>query len=183
MSTPTRELENLTIGGSMMSSRQAGQRRRRQREREERVAHQAALRTAAPGTIPGPPYSAQGGAQQVVPRAGPRGTQTTHHDPVPVLGHTGLLYDVHQLSPNSRPRAMEGLHSDEFTVDHSMRYRDSSRVFYYGFQLKKPASVRIFDPAGRRRSVTCTCDEFNQSRTPCVHMFVSQPFSFDVHPS
>ena len=157
----------------MMSSRQAGQRRRRQRERDVRVAQQEALRAAAPGTIPGPAYNAQGGTQQVAPRAGPLGTPTTQPAPVPVLGHTGLIYDVHQLSPNSRPRAVEGLHSDEFTVDHSMRYRDSSRIFYYGFQLKKPASVRIFDPAGGRRSVTCTCDEFNRSWTPCVHMFVS----------
>ena len=160
----------------MMSSRQAGQRRRRQRERDQRVAQQEALRAAAPGTIPGPAYHAQGGIQQVVPRAGPLNTLITQHTTVPVLGHTGLTYDVHQLSPNSQPRAVEGLQSDEFTVDHSMRYRDSSRIFYYGFQLKKPASVRIFDPASGRRSVTCTCDEFNQSRKPCVHMFVSLLF-------
>jgi len=157
-----------------------GQQRRRDRERAERDLARA---TAAAGHAPGAPTAGDHtrllmaplvAAQEDIPVAGPSGTQHLYRAPGPVTGHTGLVYDIHQLSPTSRPRAAEGLHSDKFTVDFSMR-KDSEGIFYYAFQLKKPISVRISDRGNEPRSVTCTCDEFQAGLTPCVHIFVSVP--------
>lgn len=185
MSTPTRELEDLSIGENMAANpnrRVQGQQRRRDRERAERDLARA---TAAAGHAPGTPAAGDPtrllvsrliAAQPDIPMAGPSGTHRLYQTPGPVTGHTGLVYDIHQLSPHSRPRAAEGLHSDEFTVDFSMR-KNSGGGFYYAFQLKKPISVRISDRSNESRIVTCTCDEFQASLTPCVHIFVSVPSS------
>ena len=186
MSTPTRELENLSFGGNMAANpnrRVLGQQRRRDRDRAERdLARANAAGGRAPDTHTAGDHTERlmtqlVPAQEDIPVAGPSGTQRSYRSPGPVTGHTGLVYDIHQLSPNSRPRAAEGLHSDEFTVDFSMR-KDAEGAFYYAFQLKKPISVRISDRSNDTRSVTCTCDEFQAGLTPCVHIFVSVPIIF-----
>ena len=193
MSTPTRELENLSIGGPMATNptpRQQSQRDRRARERAERealirqntaragppVARASSSRsTLAAAQINVPvagPSRTQPSYQSRAPAAGPSGTQPSYRTPARVTGHTGLIYDIQELSPNSRPRALEGLNSEEFNVDFSMRKVTEGGV-YYAFQLKKPISVRISDGANGPGSVTCTCDEFQAGSSPCVHIFVS----------
>lgn len=167
--------------------RALGQQRRRDRDRAERdLARANAAGGHAPDAHTAGDHTAGDhtrrlmtqlvAAQEDIPVAGPSGTQRSYRSPGPVTGHTGLVYDIHQLSPNSR-RAAEGLHSDEFTVDFSMR-KDAEGAFYYAFQLKKPISVRISDRSNDTRSVTCTCDEFQAGLTPCVHIFVSVPIIF-----
>lgn len=181
MSTPTRELENLSIGGPMADNpnpRQASQRRRRAQEKAERDQRiqQNAARTGPSSAQARSSRTAMVAAQSDVPVAGPSGTQASYRTPARVTGHTGLLYDIHELSPNSRRRALEGLNSEGFTVDFSMR-KDTEGVVYYAFQLKKPISIRISDRAHEPRSVTCSCDEFQAGSSPCVHIFVSQYFN------
>ena len=152
--------------------RQQSQRERRAREAQERVAG-GQLQQNAPRARARPLHAGLIAAQLDVPVAGPSGTQPSYQPPARVTGHTGLMYDIHELSPNSRVRADEGLHSEEFTVDFSMR-KDLEGVFYYAFQLKKPVSVRISDRANGPRIVNCTCTDFQAGSSPCVHIFVSQ---------
>ena len=90
----------------------------------------------------------------------------------PVRGHSGVLYHTQNLSPNSKIRAAEGLTAD-FYVDrlHSHEKMDHSDA-YYAFQLKKPVSVRIHDPAFGVNRVKCSCGGGDDS-VCCVHIFVS----------
>jgi hypothetical protein len=104
------------------------------------------------------------------PRAG-HAAQTTTRTNTPIHGHSGLLYDTQNLSPGSAQRATEGLLS-EFFVDR-LQSHETSRGTYYAFQLKKPVSVRIHDPVNGNK-VECTCEEYQQSQTACVHIYVSR---------
>ncbi|MCJ1470399.1 hypothetical protein MMC07_009044 [Pseudocyphellaria aurata] len=87
----------------------------------------------------------------------------------PVQGYSGLLYSTKNLSPGSSQRATEGL-SSEFFVDRLHRH-ESTRGSYYAFQLKKPVSVRIHNPAIGEDNVECTCEEYRRTRFVCVHIY------------
>ena len=111
------------------------------------------------------------------PRAG-RGRARGGHVPhpsipssTPIHGHSGLLYDTQKLSPESAQRATEGLRSEYF-VDQLRVFKPSQGTTYYAFQLKKPVSVRIHDPADGTK-VECTCETFQQTKSACVHIYVS----------
>jgi hypothetical protein len=88
-----------------------------------------------------------------------------------------LLYDIESLSPGSAQRATAGLGS-EFFVDR-LQSHETSRGAYYAFQLKKPVSVRIHNPANGNK-VECTCEEYQQSQSACVHVYVSTKTPTDV---
>ena len=102
---------------------------------------------------------------------GARGTQTITRTHTPIHGRSGLLYDTQNLSPGSAQRATEGLLS-EYCVDR-LRSHETSQGTYYAFQLKKPVSVRIHDPVNSNK-VECTCDEFQEFKSACVHIYVSR---------
>lgn len=112
------------------------------------------------------------------PRAGRSSTrgghimQTAIRPHTPIQGHSGLLYDTQNLSPESAQRANEGLKS-EYYVDQLRGCETRQRTTYYAFQLKKPVSVRIHDPANGIK-VECTCEEFKDSKSTCSHIYVSQ---------
>lgn len=111
------------------------------------------------------------------PRAGRSRTRgghamhTTTRSNTPIHGHSGLLYDAQNLSPGSAQRATEGLLSEYF-VD-QLRSHETSQGTYYAFQLKKPVSVRIHDPTNGNK-VECTCEEYQRSKSACVHIYVSR---------
>ena len=85
----------------------------------------------------------------------------------PIVGHSGKLYSTQSLSPDSSMRANEGLRSDYF-VDKVERFLTGNGI-YYAFQVKKPVSVRIYDPSkGRINRVECTCGD----QVPCSHIYV-----------
>ena len=139
MSTPTRELESLCIGRSMVTNAQRSQRERRARDRARQL---KALET--------------------------------------IMGHTGRIYNIQQLG-DSVNLAKEGLCSEEFLVDHSMRVTSDGST-YYGFQIKQPVSVRIYDSAKAEKRVECTCEPFQKGRVSvCVHIYVS--LSWLIFPS
>ncbi len=155
MSTPTRSFETLNIGGMPPTRRSQTQ------------AHQQRAGRSAGGR-------SRGGSR----RRGDNIDQSAPHIAVPVReveapihGSSGLLYNIQNLSPGSSLRAVEGLAS-EFFVDRLKCYGLGSDA-YYAFQLKKPVSVRIHDPASGARRVECTCDDYQQSRSICAHIYVS----------
>lgn len=90
----------------------------------------------------------------------------------PVQAPSGLHYGTQLLSPTSASRAAEGLESS-FTVDR-VQSLTSEGHGYYAFQLSTPVAVRIHDPASGRRTIyECTCDVYRNTRSPCVHIYVS----------
>ena len=150
MSAPTKELQNLSIGGPMPAmTRSQAQQERRRRERAERQQRLVEQPRAFPSLSP----SADG----------------------TITGHTGITYNVRQLTPRSQQAALQGLHAAEFMVDVSREFKDGS---YYGFQLRVAESVRVYDPSSSNRRVTCTCDGFNKNPTAaiCAHIYVCSPF-------
>ena len=85
----------------------------------------------------------------------------------PIVGHSGKLYNTQSLSPDSSTRANEGLRSDYF-VDRLESYGTDNGI-YYAFQVKKPVSVRIYNPSkGSNNRVECTCGD----HLPCSHIYV-----------
>ncbi|MCJ1281989.1 hypothetical protein MMC26_001312 [Xylographa opegraphella] len=162
MSTPTRELEGLSIGGHMATARQRGQRIRRARQAREKAENEA---------------RALEEAQRVTPTAGPSGARLLRPSTT-VSGRSGIKYDVSALAPQSRAEAMEAFQSTAFTVKHAHEIRSNGGV-YFAFQLKKPEkpeSIRIKDPASG--GVTCTCTRFKQNiwlYDEFNHMFLNPP--------
>lgn len=147
MSTPTNEFQNLNLGRmpETRSQTQQGQRR-------------GGRTSACHGRGRG---------------RGSHAPQTPVRPDASVQGHSGLLYNTQSLSPGSSQRAAEGLTS-EFFVDRLQRH-ESSRGTYYAFQLKKPVSVRIHDPASGEDRVECTCEEYQRTRSVCIHIYVICP--------
>ena len=84
----------------------------------------------------------------------------------PILGHSGMRYNIRRLSPDSMVRANEGLAST-WLVDRLLSHETSDGI-YYAFQLKKPISVRIHGPGRGANRVECTCGD----QIPCVHVYV-----------
>ena len=104
--------------------------------------------------------------------------QTSSRTNAPIHSRSGLLYDIQTLSPSSAQRATDGFLSEYF-VDRSRSHRTSQGT-YYAFQLKKPVSVRIHDPANGNK-VECTCEEYQNSKSACVHIYVCLGIRFLVH--
>ncbi|KAL8768114.1 MAG: hypothetical protein Q9209_005577 [Squamulea sp. 1 TL-2023] len=73
------------------------------------------------------------------------------------------------MSPPSASQASSGIAAD-FVVDRVRRH-ESDRGAYFAFQMDRPESVRIFDPAERGQHVECTCEEFQSSQTICIHIY------------
>lgn len=148
MSLPTRQLQNLSIGGGMNpSTRSQAQRQRRQRERAER----------------------QRAAQQ-------QAAEAAQQDEY-IESHTGLRYDARQLTLASREAVARGLQSESFRVDVSKKHGLQEGYSYYGFQVRGgAASVRIDSHVGHpRRRIRCSCEEFhrNEDTAVCAHIYVS----------
>lgn len=144
MSTPTNDFQNLNIGGMPET--------RSQSRREQ-----------------------QGGTRTRASRGRGRGGRTPQapsRSNTPIHGHSGLLYSTQNLSPASALQATEGLTS-EFFVDR-LRSHESARGTYYAFQLKKPVSVRIHDPKASGIKVECTCEDYLQTSSACIHIYVSK---------
>lgn len=139
MSNPVSNFQSLQIGDMAETRAQ----RQRQQQRADATARSRGGERATAGASSQPP--------RIVP---------------PTLGHSGMQYYTHGLSPNSSLRANKGLGSD-FFVDRLRRHETGDRM-YYAFQLKQPVSVRIHDPAHGIKRVECTCGE----QTPCVHLYV-----------
>ncbi|KAL8952299.1 MAG: hypothetical protein Q9222_001788 [Ikaeria aurantiellina] len=89
--------------------------------------------------------------------------------PGPVQGHSGLRYSLQGMSPPSAVQATSGITAD-FVVDR-VRRLESHHGAYFAFQLNKPVSVRIYDPADRGQHIECTCEEFQSSQAICVHIY------------
>lgn len=147
MSTPINEFQNLKLGGMPETRSQTQQAQRR-----------GGTTSAGRGRGRG---------------RGGHAPQTPARSDGPARGHSGLLYSTQNLSPGSSQRATEGLIS-EFFVDRLQRH-ESSRGTYYAFQLKKPVSVRIHNPALGEDKVECTCEEYQRTRSVCVHIYVNGP--------
>jgi hypothetical protein len=149
MSPSLNDFQNLTIGGMPETRSQTHRGQQARRSRGGRS-------------------SARGGHVAQTP---------TRANSQPIHGHSGLLYDIESLSPGSAQRATTGLGS-EFFVDR-LQSHETSRGAYYAFQLKKPVSVRIHNPANGNK-VECTCEEYQQSQSACVHVYVSTTIPIDV---
>lgn len=140
----------------MATNQQRAQRNRRAKEKAEKVEY------------------ASRGSQKKLPAAGPLGIQSLSPASVHIRSRTGILYDIQQLSNQSRMQAMAAFQTDDFSIDKSRRVK-SDGSYYYGFQIRKekPESVRIYQPVGNRRNISCSCDESQNSHRTCVHIFVS----------
>ncbi|KAL8720392.1 MAG: hypothetical protein Q9225_002744 [Loekoesia sp. 1 TL-2023] len=102
-------------------------------------------------------------------RGGPATSQSASAPAGPVQGHSGLFYNLRDMSPSSADRATSGIRAD-FFVDRVRRH-ESERGAYFAFQLNRPVSVRIYNPIERGQHVECTCEEFRASQEICVHLY------------
>lgn len=98
----------------------------------------------------------------------------------PVQGHSGLFYNLRDMSPSSADRATSGIRAD-FSVDRVRRH-ESERGAYFAFQLNRPVSVRIYNPIESGQHVECTCEEFQTSQEICVHLYVSAAHEPQLNP-
>ena len=155
MSTPTRSFENLDIGG-MPTTR-----------RSQTQAHQQRAGRSAGGR----PRGRGRGHRDVIDQPASQPAIPVHGSQTQIHGSSGLLYDIQNLSPGSSLRAAEGLATELF-VDRLKSYGSGSNA-YYAFQLKKPVSVRIHNPASGARAVECTCEDYQQTGSICAHIYVS----------
>ena len=151
MSTPTREIRNLSIEGKMPTTRSQAQREKQRR-------------------------SAIGGQTDVIPSIEPEAGSSVAQAPLSsyslVRGRSGLMYDVQQLSPDSRTRASVGLPSGFIADERSKTFRAGSDT-YHAIQLNNRVAIRIYDPANGSHRVDCTCDDFKRIKSICVHIYVS----------
>lgn len=87
----------------------------------------------------------------------------------PVQGHSGLFYNLRDMSPPSASRAISGIRAD-FFVDRVRRH-ESEHGAYFAFQLNRPVSVRIYNPVERGQHVECTCEDYQSTRAICTHIY------------
>ena len=115
------------------------------------------------------------------PRARGRGrarSQTPVPPIDPTTAYSGIEYDTNIFSPTFAEGARKGLQS-EMVVDQVQR-QGSGSDRYYAFQISKPVTVRIHDPAGSSdRIIECTCDKYKDTETPCKHIWVGSLQRFD----
>ncbi|KAL9020214.1 MAG: hypothetical protein Q9185_002497 [Variospora sp. 1 TL-2023] len=102
-------------------------------------------------------------------RGGPASSHGSTTPAVPVRGHSGLFYNLQDMSPPSAARASQGITAD-FFVDRVRRH-ESERGAYFAFQLNRPASVRIYNPVEEGQDIECTCEDFQTTRAICVHIY------------
>ncbi|KAL8645678.1 MAG: hypothetical protein Q9226_007196 [Calogaya cf. arnoldii] len=102
-------------------------------------------------------------------RGGPPGSTGNTALAGPIQGHSGLVYELQGMSPPSVSQATSGIAAD-FVVDRVRRH-ESHRGAYFAFQMDRPESVRIFDPAERGQHVECTCDGFQSNQVICIHIY------------
>ena len=95
----------------------------------------------------------------------------------PIQGHSGRVYELQGMSPPSANQATSGIAAD-FVVDRVRRH-ESHQGAYFAFQMDRPESVRIFDPAERGQHVECTCEEYQSNQVICIHIYVSNKESID----
>ena len=163
MSTPTRQLGDLSLGGMAPTTRAQQLARDRQ----------AGLRQQP--ITSGEPSSVVPSIERDVPISQPTRSATGNL----IHGRSGLRYGVQGLSPASIPRATIGL-SSAFEVERSRTYEDEDHCQYHAIQLNQPVSVRVFNPEHTEgvNKVSCGCEEYRQEQqkpgTPvCVHIYVS----------
>jgi len=89
----------------------------------------------------------------------------------PIRGQSGALYNIQNLSPDSNIRAAEGLAADLYVDKLYSHERADRSDAWFAFQLKKPVSVRIFDPAFGANRVECSCRGSDEP-TCCIHLYV-----------
>ena len=163
MSTPTRQLGSLSLGGMPPITRAQQQARDRQAgNRQQQIAS-------------GGPSSVIPSIERDVPLP-----QTTSSSPRNLVhGRSGLRYGIQGLSPTSIPRATIGLGS-AFEVERSRTYEDEDHCQYHAIQLNQPVSVRVFNPEHTEgaNKVSCGCEEYRQEQqkpgtSVCVHIYVS----------
>ncbi|KAL8942378.1 MAG: hypothetical protein Q9216_001698 [Gyalolechia sp. 2 TL-2023] len=87
----------------------------------------------------------------------------------PVQGHSGLFYSLRDMSPSSAARAISGIRAD-FFVDRVRRH-ESEHGAYFAFQLNRPVSVRVYNPIERGQHVECTCEDYQNTRGICTHIY------------
>lgn len=121
----------------------------------------------------------QGARRPGAGRSSGRGGHVPIRSNPPIHSHSGLLYNTENLSPGSAQRATEGLLTEYF-VDQLRAHQPSQGTTYYAFQLKKPVSVRIYDPANGIK-VECTCDDYQQFKSACAHIYVSLKLQYLVN--
>ncbi|KAL8995688.1 MAG: hypothetical protein Q9169_004621 [Polycauliona sp. 2 TL-2023] len=73
------------------------------------------------------------------------------------------------MSPLSANQVTSGIAAD-FVVDRVRRH-ESHQGAYFAFQMGRPESVRIFDPADGEQHVECTCEEFRSNQVICIHIY------------
>ena len=94
---------------------------------------------------------------------------------LPIPGYAGLRYDTQHLSPVSAERAAEGIEAN--FIFHSLTSMTDGRDRYMAFQLYIPVAVRVYDPFAQRLQqtrVTCNCTDYQNTRSACAHLYVSQ---------
>ncbi|KAI4186731.1 MAG: hypothetical protein L6R41_003303 [Letrouitia leprolyta] len=109
------------------------------------------------------------GSGQARTRGGPPVSQGASAPADPVQGHTGLFYNLRDMSPPSANRAISGIRAD-FFVDRVRRH-ESEHGAYFAFQLNRPVSVRIYNPVERGQHVECTCEDYQTTRAICTHIY------------
>lgn len=162
MSTPTRELESLSMGPMVSTTRSQGQQGRRQRE--VRAKQSSSQIAGNPGLVP-----------SIESDAGP---STSYQ---PVQGRSGLLYDVRQLPRNMVERARAGLSStDYYIVQDNSHTVEAGLQTRHGIQLRRqtakrvrPESIRIYNPGNGSQTVDCSCLYYQQIESVCEHQYVS----------
>ena len=167
MSTPTRELESLSVGPMASTARGRGQQRRRQRD--QRMIQQASQAASNSGLVP-----------SIESDAGPLTSQE------PVRGRSGLLYDVRLLPRDMIRHAFAGLSStDLYAERENSRTVEAGLETRHGIQLRRdttrrsgPISIRIFNPDNGPQRVECTCNHHRQTGSVCEHQYVSYLFRF-----
>ena len=163
MSTPTRQLGNLSLGGMTPTTRAQQQARERQTGNRQQ------------NTASGGPLSVVPSIERDVPQSqGP--PSTPGHL---IRGRSGLQYSIQRLSPASVPRVTIGLNS-AFEVERSRKRENDDYREYQAIQLNQPVSIRVLNPnhAVGEPIVSCGCEEYKQEQhrsgiPVCVHIYVS----------
>ena len=106
----------------------------------------------------------------------------------PQQSHTGLLYDLRQLSPATRDVASRGLQAEAVRAESVMRKDWNETEFYYAFKLSERSAVRLDPRHDVQRVVSCSCSEFtshwerDSATAICKHIYVSDLISPDPTP-
>ncbi|KAK2750141.1 hypothetical protein FQN57_004637 [Myotisia sp. PD_48] len=142
MSAPTEELGQLSIKGTMPTTRSQSQRE---------VSN-------VPYTVEEPESDSD---EETSSDEDEEGDQTT--DNIMVAGHFGLQYDLGRLPENCQPQAIQGLQG-EFAVDQCKPNRETG----YQFQVVDRGDVCVGEGA---MPLKCSCERFLQTNSACRHIY------------